>query len=112
MSEIERAIEKKEYIERGALIAFVREVRKNLPKDSKDFFTRDEMLLNFQQYLESQKAADVAEVVRCKDCRYADGVYVLDSEPRYILCSKHRICVKPRGYCSYGERKIDGKDGE
>ena len=64
MSEIERAIEKKEYIERGALIAFVREVRKKLPKDSKDFFTRDEMLLNFQQYLESQKAADVEPVVR------------------------------------------------
>lgn len=64
MSEIERAIEKKEYIERGALIAFVREVRKNLPKDSKDFFTRDEMLLNFQQYLELQKSADVEPVVR------------------------------------------------
>jgi len=60
--------EKKEYIERGALIAFVREVRKRLPKDSKDFFTRDEMLLNFQQYLELQKAADVEPVVRCKDC--------------------------------------------
>jgi hypothetical protein len=66
MSEIEWAIEKKEYIERGALIAFVREVRKKLPKDSKDFFTRDEMLLNFQQYLESQKAADVEPVVRAK----------------------------------------------
>ena len=64
MSEIERAIEKKEYIERGALIAFVREVRKKLPKESKDFFTRDEMLLNFQQYLELQKAAEVEPVVR------------------------------------------------
>jgi hypothetical protein len=59
-----------EYIERGALIAFVREVRKKLPKESKDFFTRDEMLLNFQQYLESQKAADVEPVVRgeCENC--------------------------------------------
>lgn len=56
--------EKKEYIERGALIAFVRGVRQRLPKDSKDFFTRDEMLLNFQQYLEHQKAEDVEPVVR------------------------------------------------
>ena len=53
-----------EYIERGALSKFVRDVRNRLPKDSKDFFTRDEMLLNFQQYLESQKAADVEPVVR------------------------------------------------
>ena len=52
-----------EYIERGALIAFVRGVRQRLPKDSKDFFTRDEMLLNFQQYIECQKAEDVEPVV-------------------------------------------------
>jgi hypothetical protein len=64
---------------------------------------------DLQAFLVDAPSADVAEVVRCKDCRYADGVYVLDSEPRYILCSKHRICVKPRGYCSYGERKIDGE---
>ena len=56
--------EKKEYIERGALIAFVSKVRKNLPKDSKDFFTRDEMLLNFQQYVELRPAAPVEPVVR------------------------------------------------
>ena len=54
----------KEYIERGALIAFVRGVRQRLPKDSKDFFTRDEMLLNFQQYVDAQPAADVEPVVR------------------------------------------------
>ena len=54
----------KEYIERGALIAFVSKVRKKLPKDSKDFFTRDEMLLNFQQYVDAQPAADVEPVVR------------------------------------------------
>ena len=53
-----------EYIERGALSGFVRNVRKNLPKDSKDFFTRDEMLLNFQQYVDAQPAADVEPVVR------------------------------------------------
>ena len=56
--------EKKEYIERGALSKFVRDVRRKLPKDSKDFFTRDEMLLNFQQYVDAQPAADVEPVVR------------------------------------------------
>lgn len=55
--------DKKEYIERGALIEFVRSVRKRLPIESKDFFTRDEMLLNFQQYVELQPAVDVEPVV-------------------------------------------------
>jgi hypothetical protein len=102
MSEIERAIEKKEYIERGALIAFVREVRKKLPKDSKDFFTRDEMLLNFQQYVEHQPAADVAEVVRCKDCRYFDVTQT-------YLCDMHHRAANEDDYCSYGIRKMDGE---
>ena len=60
----------KEYIERGALSKFVRDVRRKLPKDSKDFFTRDEMLLNFQQYVDAQPAADVEPVVRCVKCKY------------------------------------------
>lgn len=71
-----------DYIERGALSKFVRDVRKRLPKDSKDFFTRDEMLLNFQQYVDAQPAADVEPVVRCGKCihgkplkAHADGVY-------------------------------------
>ena len=79
--------EKKEYIERGALIAFVREVRKKLPKDSKDFFTRDEMLLNFQQYLESQKAADVEPVVRGE---WKDGIDF--DEQNVYMCS---VCKEP-----------------
>jgi hypothetical protein len=91
MSEIEWAIEKKEYIERGALIAFVREVRKKLPKDSKDFFTRDEMLLNFQQYLESQKAADVEPVVRGEWLNFV-GDYVTAE------CSVCGECYDPSDY--------------
>jgi hypothetical protein len=91
MSEIEWAIEKKEYIERGALIAFVREVRKKLPKDSKDFFTRDEMLLNFQQYLELQKAADVEPVVRGEWLNFV-GDYVTAE------CSVCGECYDPSDY--------------
>jgi hypothetical protein len=93
--------EKKEYIERGELIAFVREVRKKLPKDSKDFFTRDEMLLNFQQYLELQKAADVEPVVRCKDCvayagkeRKGGGVM--------MICRLNKHEASPEHFCSQG----------
>ena len=94
--------EKKEYIERGALIAFVKSVRQRLPKDSKDFFTRDEMLLNFQQYVEHQPAADVAEVVRCKDCRYFDVTQT-------YLCDMHHRAANEDDYCSYGIRKMDSE---
>ena len=43
-----------EYIDRGKLVEFLKQVRRDLPHDSKDFFTRDEMILNFQQFVESK----------------------------------------------------------
>lgn len=43
-----------EYIDRGKLVEFLKRVRRDLPHDSKDFFTRDEMILNFQQFVESK----------------------------------------------------------
>ena len=68
-SEKEKQVSK-EYIERGALAEFIRGIRRKLPKDSKDFFTRDEMLLNFQQLVGIYPAADVEPVVRgeCENC--------------------------------------------
>ena len=111
-----------DYIERGALIAFVREARKNLPKESKDFFTRDEMLLNFQQYLELRKAADVEPVVRCKDCihcvpldAHADGVYgmhclyqrgeeVRNVWHKFKKYYKDYSIVEGNSFCDQGER--------
>ena len=76
-----------EYIERGALSKFVRDVRKRLPKDSKDFFTRDEMLLNFQQYVDWQPAADVEPVVRGE---WKDGIDF--DEQNVYMCS---VCKEP-----------------
>ena len=91
--------EKKEYIERGALIAFVRGVRKKLPKDSKYFFTRDEMLLNFQQYLESQKAADVEPVVRGEwiEEEFKHSRENWDVEYKCSACGKVRYSIS--NYC-------------
>lgn len=47
-------------------------------------------------------AADVAEVVRCKDCKY-----VIFTEHRdYIRCTKHcAFSFRPNDFCSYGERR-------
>lgn len=47
-------------------------------------------------------AADVAPVVRCKDCEYSDD------EISYLRCS-HGVCadceVPPNFYCAEGKRK-------
>lgn len=88
----------KEYIERGALIAFVREVRKKLPKDSKDFFTRDEMLLNFQQYLELQKAADVEPVVRGEWKWYDRKEAEIYAPLGMVVCAESYVCSNCGNY--------------
>ena len=54
------------YINADELIKFLQTTRKNLPYDSKDFFTRDEMLLNFEQMINVIPAADVQEVKHAK----------------------------------------------
>lgn len=47
-------------------------------------------------------AADVAEVVYCKDCKY-----VIFTEHRdYLRCTKHvAFSFRPNDFCSYGERR-------
>ena len=49
-------------------------------------------------------AADVAPVVRCKDCKYGD----YDSKPdgaMVCLRTKDGFWIKEMDFCSYGERK-------
>ena len=100
--------EKKEYIERGALSKFVRDMRKRLPKDSKDFFTRDEMLLNFQQYVDAQPAADVEPVVRCRDCIDYEKRDDLKEDPdddEKGTCKCHCIDTWADHYCGSARHK-------
>ena len=42
------------YINAGQAADFFAKLRLELPKDSKDFFTRDEMLLNVEQLLRTE----------------------------------------------------------
>lgn len=51
-------------------------------------------------FLESQPTADVADVVRCKDCKY------LYQDGNIKVC-KHWNChsTTDDAYCSYGERR-------
>lgn len=54
-------------------------------------------------------AADVAPVVRCKDCEYSYD------EISYLCCS-HGVCVDcevpPSFYCAYGKRRAEKEPPE
>ena len=58
-------------------------------------------------YIGRLPAADVAEVVRCKDCEYVrPTINVHTGEQAGIWCALHDILnVSPDDYCSRGEKK-------
>ena len=107
----------KEYIEREAakseLLSWA--VSINHP----EYLIKDDAL----HIIDSMPAADVAEVVRCRDCKYwgdeygklqrSDGVsfarckvhnYLLDGRPT-------TWCPTENDFCSYGERKDGDRNG-
>ena len=56
---------------------------------------------------EKVPAADVVEVVRCKDCKYWDcGVCELHSEEPDQYSTGLEIEMFADDYCSYGERRV------
>ena len=51
-------------------------------------------------------AADVVEVVRCKDCRCAQIIQTQCGE-KYFECKYFKSYVVENDFCSYGEREGD-----
>ena len=65
---------------------------------------QNEMLNRIKTDIIRAPAADVAPVVRCKDCKYGD----YDSKPdgaMVCLRTKDGFWRKETDFCSYGERK-------
>lgn len=63
-------------------------------------------LIDFIEILNYSPAADVVEVVRCKDCQYAkphNDEFWIEEAP--LLCELFEIYVSDNDYCSMGERK-------
>ena len=88
-----------EYIERGALMQFpIRRDHYDRENGNEHFINGIETVL---EYAENLPAADVAPVVRCKDCKHS-------WEDIGGLCCSHGACVDltvPGDfYCAYGER--------
>jgi hypothetical protein len=95
--------DKKEYIERGALIEHI----ENMPWKITPAAEISKGI--FLQTVEEAPTADVVEVVRCKDCAYREEF--LDR----VMCRRtaHKSAngwfglraTADHHYCSYGERK-------
>ena len=97
----------KEYIEREKLL-----------QDIEHYHLSDG---KFQHWVEIQPAADVVEVVRCRECKYwgdesgklqrSDGVlFARCKVHNYLLDGRHTgWCPTENDFCSYGERK-EGAD--
>jgi hypothetical protein len=53
--------------------------------------------------LEEIPAADVVEVVRCKDCKYLEEAYV--NAKGFLFCPASGMEVTDMDFCSYGKRR-------
>ena len=89
-----------EYIERGALMQFpIRRDHYDRKNGNRHFINGIETVL---EYAENLPAADVAPVVRCKECKWTGGDFVCY---RGVM-----VQHKPEDFCSYGERRGGGED--
>ena len=102
-----------EYIEREALMAYPIRINHYDREHGKlDFVLGIESVM---EYAENLPAADVVEVVRCKDCKYSRELKRNDPfENSFvdgcIWCIKHSRVSFINGFCSYGRRKDGASD--
>lgn len=110
-----------EFISRKAAIAYIREQSEECQKAFEELGGESGIYADAYNDLAedfySIPAADVAPVVRCKDCKhyrnYSNGLCYLHTEPKTNArgYSGEAVCVEPDDFCSYGERK-DEADAE
>lgn len=87
----------KEYIERGALIEFVKQNTPNIDGDT--------TMQCVYRAMKAAPAAEVVEVVRCKDCRHYGFAKIAGES--YMTCKNHFGLANPSPteFCINGERK-------
>ena len=95
-----------DYIDREALRQFpIRKDHYDKKNGNEHFIFGIETVM---EYAESLPAADVAPVVRCRDCKHA-WIHPCG----YVLChrdgrSAYEMTFNLDSFCSYGERKDNG----
>ena len=98
-----------EYIDRAALMAFpIRANHCDKEHANGHFINGIETVM---EYAEQMPAADVVEVVRCKDCKHYDMGVCLKIYSDGAVHPEAWQSRKPEDFCSYGERKEGTDDG-
>ena len=96
------------YIKCEAVLALI---RSDDPNDERCAVTVETAKRLIRHALTAAPAADVAPVVRCKDCKHyrnhPNGLCYLHTEPKANArgYSGDAVCVEPDDFCSYGEPK-------
>lgn len=98
-----------EYIEREALLAHLRKCKET----STGSGLIAAVITAIQSFVEGMPLADVAPVVRCKDCKW----FADNNDGEWYGCQMFQVvwitpedAPKPDDFCSYGERKDGGSD--
>lgn len=96
-----------EYIDREAALEICdKEYKERLRMHD---YCGDTVAWNIGGAIKGLPCADVAPVVRCKDCEYSYD------EISYLCCS-HGVCVDcevpPNFYCAYGKRRAEKEPPE
>ena len=86
-----------DYIHKDAAIDEIRRLeRHDIDKD----FEYNEGLIAAMNAVAEIETEEVAEIVRCNDCRYFNKTF-----PLLHLCNLSCMKMEIDAYCSYGERK-------
>ena len=99
-----------EYIEREALMRRIKEIHCAECDSYDGLRCRACWVDDTLDYIDSEPAADVAPVVRCKDCKHYLIANEFEGGERYMCEVNHFSYINSDGdmrYCSYGERKDD-----
>ena len=71
-------------------------------------FTETEQREDFaNDLIKYRKYVYIEEIVRCKDCEYAEHEVYQNSDVWLCRCRKYSQVVEATGFCSYGERRTD-----
>ena len=86
-----------EYISREAMLEHL-----DRCKQSEDATTLTAAVITaLQCFVQSQPAADVTSVVRCKDCKYLVDATI--NANGFLICGISDMEIAPDDFCSYGE---------
>ena len=96
-----------EYIERERTVELLRSLGNREYRKEKGTIQDAIKMISYPEYTPT---ADVAPVVRCKNCKHYLIVDEFDGGKRYMCKVNHFSYINSDGdmhYCSYGERKED-----